>query len=203
MAPNTQTVKARIFQLMRGGQTMTRQEIAGVLSMSMPTALQYVTELMEAGILEECGTTQSNGGRKAKVLRLRREAGQAVGINIGAHHVEFVVTDLLGNLRQAGSAHLAFQDTPEWYAQLRGALLDFLEAHQIDPNQVLGGGVSFPGIIDGQGEQMIRSHILGLSTWGWTVFGRYCPFPLSLLTTPTAPASLSEVPRRTAMSTFL
>ena len=51
-AAMTQTVQERIFQLMRGGQTMTRQDIAEELSLSMPTVLQYVTQLIEAGILE-------------------------------------------------------------------------------------------------------------------------------------------------------
>ena len=61
MVQITQTVPSRIFQLLRSGQELTRQEISGTLSLSMPTTLQYVTELMEAGILEERGTAQSNG----------------------------------------------------------------------------------------------------------------------------------------------
>lgn len=41
---------------------MTRQDIAEKLSLSMPTVLQHVTQLIETGILEEWGTAQSNGG---------------------------------------------------------------------------------------------------------------------------------------------
>lgn len=177
MAFPTQTVKKRILQLLRGGQTLTRQEIAGTLSLSMPTTLQHVTELIEAGILEECGVAQSNGGRKAKMLRLCPDAGFAVGVNVGVHHVEFVVIDLPGNLRQAGSTHLAFRDDPEWYTQFQGMLLDFLDAHQISLSQILGGGISFPGIIDGQEEQVIRSHILGLSHMRLDRFRKVLPFP--------------------------
>ena len=177
MTSTTQTVKNRVLQLLRTGRVMTRQEIAGTLSLSMPTTLQHVTELMEAGILEECGAAQSNGGRKAKMLRLRPEAGQVVGVNIGVHHADFVVTDLLGNLQRAGSTHSAFQDDPEWYAEFQGTLLDFLAECKLDPRRVLGGGVSFPGIIDGHGEQVIRSHILGLSHMGLDRFQKALPFP--------------------------
>lgn len=172
-----QTVQERIFQLMRRGQTMTRQDIAEKLSLSMPTVLQHVTRLIEAGILEEWGTAQSNGGRKAKMLRLRPEAGYALGVNIGIRLIEFVTTDLLGNLRQSGSISLPFRDEPDWYAQFQGALLDFFSQNQIDPNQILGAGVSFPGIIDSQRNQVARSHILGVEHMGLERFEKALPCP--------------------------
>ncbi len=154
---------------------MTRQEIAEVLDLSMPTTLQNVTGMIDAGFLEECGAAQSSGGRKAKKLRLHRDAGQVVGIDIGVHHVEFVTADLAGTLRQDGSAPLAFRDEPEWYARFGNALSEFFKEHGI--GQVLGGGVSFPGIIDGDGSQVIRSHILGLSHMGLERFRKVLPFP--------------------------
>ena len=177
MAQITQSAPERIFQLLRSGQELTRQDIAGKLSLSMPTTLQYVTRLIEAGILEECGAAQSSGGRKAKILRLCPEAGHAVGVNIGIRHVELMITDLLGSPRQAGSFSLAFQDDPEWYAQFHDVLIRFLAEHQLDPEQILGGGVSFPGIIDGAGSQINRSHILGLSHMSLDRFQKALPFP--------------------------
>ncbi len=170
-----QTVQERIFQLMRSGQTMTRQEIAEKLSLSMPTVLQNVTRLMEAGILEERGTTQSSGGRKAKMLRLCPEAGYALGINIGVHQIEFVTADLLGNLQQSDSIALSFRDEPDWYAQLQTALQGFFGQYQIDPSRILGAGVSFPGIIDSQRNQIARSHILGIEHMGLERFQKVLP----------------------------
>ena len=172
-----QTVQERIFQLMLGGQSMTRQDIADKLSLSMPTVLQNVTQLMEANILEECGTTRSNGGRKAKTLRLCPEAGQILGINVGIRQVEFVTTDLLGNLRQSDSVMLPFQDEPDWYTQFQCSLLDFFEQYQVDSSQILGAGVSFPGIIDSQRNQVVRSHILGVEYMGLERFQKALPCP--------------------------
>lgn len=162
---------------MRGGQTMTRQDIAEELSLSMPTVLQNVTQLIETNILEECGTTQSNGGRKAKMLRLRPEAGYALGINIGIQLIEFVATDLMGNLLQSNSISLPFQDEPHWYIQFQETLLDFFSQYQIDPSQILGAGVSFPGIIDSQRNQVVRSHILEVEHMGLERFQKALPCP--------------------------
>jgi len=172
--PNVQT---RIFQLLRSGQAMTRQEIAEALDLSMPTTLQNVTGLINAGLLEECGAAQSSGGRKAKMLCLRREAGLVVGIDIGVHHVEFVTADLARTLQQADSAPLAFRDEPDWYTQFGDALSGFFQKHGIDSSQILGGGVSFPGIIDGGGSEVIHSHILGVSHMGLERFRKVLPFP--------------------------
>ena len=60
---NKQT-QARIFHLLLAEQSLTRQEIAETLHLSMPTALQNITELLQRGLLEECGVIQSTGGRK-------------------------------------------------------------------------------------------------------------------------------------------
>lgn len=173
----TQTVQERIFQLMRRGQAMTRQDIAEKLSLSMPTVLQHVTQLIAAGILEEWGTAQSNGGRKAKMLRLRQEASYALGINIGIRLIEFVTTDLLGNPRQSGSISLPFRDEPDWYSQFQRALMDFFGQYQIDSSQILGAGVSFPGIIDSQRNQAVRSHILRIEHMGLERFEKALPCP--------------------------
>ncbi len=174
----TQTVQVRIFRLMLSGQTMTRQDIAEKLSLSMPTVLQNVTHLIDANILEECGTTRSSGGRKAKMLRLCPEAGQLLGINVGIRQVEFVTTDLLGNLRQSDSVMLPFRDEPDWYTQFQCALLDFFEKYQVDSSQILGAGVSFPGIIDSQRNQVVRSHILGVEHMGLERFQKALTCPV-------------------------
>ena len=76
---NKQT-QARIFHLLLAEQSLTRQEIAETLHLSMPTALQNITELLQRGLLEECGVIQSTGGRKAKKICVRAQAGKTIGI---------------------------------------------------------------------------------------------------------------------------
>ena len=177
MAQSSQAVRQRVFRLLRGGQELTRQEIAAALSLSMPTTLQSVTELAEEGILEECGAVNSSGGRRAKKIRLRPQAGQAVGIHISARQVELVVTDLLGGLQQNAVIPLPFRDQPDWYLRLQQVLLLFLNQNRINPRQILGVGVSFPGIIDNNGGQIVQSHALGLEHTGLERFRKALPFP--------------------------
>ncbi|MDE7242969.1 MAG: ROK family transcriptional regulator [Oscillospiraceae bacterium] len=169
------TVKERVFRLLRTKRELTRQEIAAELSLSMPTTLQNVAELAEAGIIEECGAAESVSGRKAKKIRLRPQAGFSAGINIALHQVEFVVTDLLGQIRRSGTVPLVFRDETDWYTQLKDALTAFLQGIE----NVLCAGLSFPGIIDSQAGQIIQSHIFGLSHVGLDRFQRSIPYPLA------------------------
>lgn len=169
------TVKERIFRLLLAKRELTRQEIAASLSLSMPTTLQNVTELTEGSILEECGAVGAASGRKAKKLRLRPLAGCTVGVNIALHRVEFVLADLLGQVRHSESVPLRFCDELDWYWRLQNALTDFLQGTE----NILGAGLSFPGIINTQANQIVRSHIFGLSHVGLERFQKSIPFPLT------------------------
>lgn len=139
----------------------------------MPTTLQNVTDLLEIGVLRECGSAESNGGRKAQRLCLNENAGCALGVNIAVHHAEFAVMDLCGNIKGVRTVVLPFQDTPEWYEQFRNALKQFLR--DTAPAPLLGAGVSFPGTTDGS--EILYSHIFGLTHMGLERFRRCFPCP--------------------------
>ena len=114
--------KDRIFELLCVKHVLTRQDIAAELGLSMPTTLQNVTDLLEIGVLRECGSAESNGGRKAQRLCLNGNAGWAIGVDIAVHHTEFAVMDLCGNVQGIRVIALPFQDDPEWYEKFRKAL---------------------------------------------------------------------------------
>ncbi len=163
----------RIFDLLRTERELTRQDIAARLALSMPTTLQNVTGLLEAGILEESGAARSNGGRKARKLRLRADAGWVLGIDAAVHQTVLAGADLLGEVRCSRVLPLPFEDTPGWYGALHKALAGFVKEEI--PAPVLGAGVSFPGTLDSP--DSVSSHIFGLSHMGLERFRRCIPFP--------------------------
>lgn len=166
----------RIFSLLRTETELTKQEIAAQLHLSMPTALQNINRMLEAGFLEECGETASTGGRRAKKLRLKKDAGYGVGINIALHRIELAVTDLLGETLRFADFPVVFEDTPDCYEEIGARLDEFLA--DIDRSRVLGAGVAFPGIIDAEAEMVVRSHIFGLEHVRLDRFQKNIPFPL-------------------------
>lgn len=168
----------RIIHLLREERTLTKQDIARRLKLSMPTALQNINELLEYGILEECGSLESTGGRKAKKLCLRRDAGYGIGIDVALRQVELVVTDLLGEIIAQESLPQPFHDTPDWYQALSVFLTRFLQEKGIAAETVLCAGLSFPGIVDSESQEIVHSHIFGLQHVSLDRFRRAIPFPL-------------------------
>lgn len=168
----------RILQLLWKEGTLTRQDIAQKLNLSMPTTLQNTNELLEYGILQECGAMESTGGRRAKKLVLNENFGLGLGIDIALQHVELVITNLHGRVMIQDTSPLIFRDEIEWYHAFQQGLHTFLQDNDVETARIIGAGLSFPGIIDGEAEQIIRSHIFQLEHVSLDRFKKCIPFPL-------------------------
>ena len=77
---------------------ISQPELAAKVNNSWPTVLQNVKELMAMGLVQEVGTFESTGGRKARAFAPVRDARLAVGLEITQNHVRAVLVDLSGNL---------------------------------------------------------------------------------------------------------
>ena len=168
----------RILALLRAEGTLTRQDIAGRLHLSMPTTLQNTNELLECGLLRECGAMESTGGRRAKKLALHTEAGLGLGIDIALHHVEIVVTDLVGKVMAQDTFPLIFQDDSAWYQRFAQQIAAFLAEQDIDTQRIIGAGLCFPGIVDDAAGMIVQSHIFQLEHVCLDRFQKSIPFPM-------------------------
>lgn len=179
---NTGTLKqqnqTKILQLLRLRPGLTKQDIASALSLSMPTVLQSINELLDKEILEVCGTNESTGGRKAQRIQLNKNCGFSIGINVSQHHAKFAIVDFTNTPICTYRLPLCFSDEPSFYEQLSSSLSEFLENEKIPSSKVLGVGISFPGIIDSEKNMVTRSHILQLENMSLDRFQNAIPYPL-------------------------
>ena len=79
--------KVKIAKFIRYKGSTSKPEIAAELGISMPTVLQNVKELTEAGIVGEIGEYESTGGRKAKTLSITAAWKMAVGLDLSLIHI--------------------------------------------------------------------------------------------------------------------
>lgn len=77
---------------------ISQMELSQRLSLSWPTVLQNVKELTELGLIQEVGSYESTGGRKAKAYAPVRDARLALGLDITRNHVSVVLMDLSGRM---------------------------------------------------------------------------------------------------------
>lgn len=168
--------KARIAKHILYRGQVSKPELAAELGISMPTILQNVKELIDAGIVEEVGEYESTGGRKAKALSIASRVKFAAGIDITANHISFVLIDLKGEAVGSRRVRRVYENTPEYYADVAGNLKEFIADSGVNPELILGVGVSLPGIIDRNQGKLIRSHILNVADLNLEVLGRLIPY---------------------------
>lgn len=140
----------------------SKPEIAAVLGLSMPTVLQNVKELLERGVVVESGEYESTGGRKAKALSVNARLKYAVGIDITANHISYVMIDLTGKLVEKKRVREVFENTLDYNEKVHQFFLEFIKQSGIEESRNLGVGISLPGIVDKEHETLIISHILKL-----------------------------------------
>jgi len=75
--------KNTLLNLIRLYGPVSRTKLADYISISIPAISNHVTELLEAGIIKEVGSKQSNGGRKAVLLDMNKEYGYTICIDFG------------------------------------------------------------------------------------------------------------------------
>ena len=140
--------KIRIAKFISAQGSTSKAEIAASLHLSMPTTLQNVKELIEAGVVTETGEYESTGGRKAKALSIVRDAAFAVGVDITRNHVALVLVNARKEIVGYERIRKSFANEPAYYDFVKDLVLAFPGKYGVDKEKVTGVGFSLPGIVD-------------------------------------------------------
>lgn len=156
------TKKSKIVRYIFEHRNASKTELTKALSISMPTVLQCTSELLEQGILVEVGEYESTGGRRAKSLALNHNAVYSVGMDITTNRISFVLVNLIGEIVRYTEKKKIFANTMDYYRELTDELNLFIRETSLNEDQILGVGVSLPGILDSEEKILIKSNILKL-----------------------------------------
>lgn len=177
----------RIFRyLCAQTQTVSNPEIAAALSMSLPTVTANTREFIEQGLVRETGELASTGGRRAKALRVAAEAGLALGLDITKNHIGLALADLTGSCLAYERIHFPFAHTADYYRRAERELEAFFarckgRQPELSRGGVKGVGISFPGIVDLDRQEITYSHVLGLHAIPFADVTRYFSGPCRML----------------------
>lgn len=149
-----------IYKLIYDFKGISKQDIAKILNLSLPTISQNLTELKERGLIREDGTFESTGGRKARVICSVDDFKVALGIDITRNHISLVLIDLKGAVLYSRRIRLEFKDEESFYQELAQSIYDFVEESKIQPEKILGLGVSLPAIIGEDGKTITYISVL-------------------------------------------
>ena len=85
-----------ILRLLREAGPCSRADLVRASGMSAPTVTNVVSELLAANLIKPLGEGESSGGRPPDMIRFKSERGCILGVQISAHVLSFLLTDLSG-----------------------------------------------------------------------------------------------------------
>jgi len=147
----------RIAETLRAYGPRTRAELVTLTGLSRPTVSSALIDLIGAGMASETATrstTKPAGGRPPSVVRLTREAGVAVGVDIGRRHVRVAVADLGHTVLGERATRTTFEsdDRPIEVLSLAATLIDQALADlAVRKSDVVGVGLGIPAPITRDG----------------------------------------------------
>ena len=171
--------RIRTLQYILNHRSVSRHEIAADLGFSMPTVLQNVTELIEAGFICESGKYGSTGGRKATVLSIQEGKHCVVGVEVSKQHLCLVMADMSRRILDMVQHELPFQNTLEYYVKLGYLVQRFIDKNKVGAGgayTLMGVGFSLPGILDLNQGMLVKSHTLEVSNVSLLQFSRSIPY---------------------------
>lgn len=175
----------RIYRYVRRNGIVSNPDIAYELKLSLPTVTQNTKELIELGLIKELGALESTGGRKAKALSVAGNAKVAVGLDITRNHIGLLITNLKQEVLKYERIQFPYKKDEEYLQavnkRLNKFLDDYIKENSVNKEDVLGIGISFPGIVDLKKKMITNSHILEVEELSFSEVERFFDYPCVFL----------------------
>lgn len=182
----------RIYKLIYQKGMISKPEIAYRLGISLPTVMQNVKLLQDAGLVEENGVLESTGGRKAVALSCVKNARAAIGVDITKNHISVALVNLDGSIAESVRKKISYQDNLEYAKKLWEIVDCLIEQSKYEVSKILGMGISLPGILSNDRQILLRSHVLQVKNIRCADLAKFCPFP-SVLCNDANAAGIAEM----------
>lgn len=160
--------KNRIFRLIYNSDKISRQEIADQLGLSLPTVNQNLKMLMEDELIEYVGNFTSTGGRRAQAITINNNARKAISVNIKADYINVDVVGLKGQIIYSMAVKAHFSKSSAYIEKLTDAVRHAVDYVGADADDILGVGVTVPGILDDEKQILISAPPLKAKNYDFT-----------------------------------
>jgi len=150
-----------VYRCIHGSDGISRQEIAAQTGLSIPTVTQNLNDLEEKGLITSDGVFESNGGRRARVIRCVENAAFSIGVDITCNHMTVVVLNALGKIVCGGQRErLPYENTEAYYRTVSGRIKTLLKMNRVEEDRILGIGISLPCIVDREKNRVTYGRVI-------------------------------------------
>ena len=173
--------KNRIFRLIYNSDKISRQEIADQLGLSLPTVNQNLKMLMEDGLIEYVGNFTSTGGRRAQAITINNNARKAISMNIKADYINVDVVGLKGQIIYSMAVKAHFSKSSAYIEKLTDAVRHAVDYVGADADDILGVGITVPGILDDEKQILISAPPLKAKNYDFTKLISAIDYPVVVM----------------------
>lgn len=150
----------KVYRYIYENDKVSKQDLVLALGLSLPTISQNLTELFNQGLLRYAGKFESSGGRKPKKISIIRDARMVIGVEIKMEHMNILAIDLKGNPLPSEQLERVFEASESYGKFLAAGIEQYIEKREIEPETILGVGISIPGVLDEDKKHIINAPTL-------------------------------------------
>lgn len=180
--------KTNIYRKFLSGHSLTKQELAGDLQLCIPTVAKNIDQLLEAGLIVQCGSKGNTGGRNAIAYSIVSNARVAMGIEITSNHISIAALDLLGNIIASQQITMPFSNNEAYYCNLGNLFQKLVKDAGLTKNQILGVGIGLPALVDIDRKNILFSKIIDLESNVYQQISANIPYRVELFNDANAAA---------------
>lgn len=173
-------IRNQIYCLIFDKKKISKQEIAAQLKLSLPTVTQYLQSLKDEGLIEYCGTFESTGGRKAKIIQCVENSFFALGLDITRNHLSLVLVNMRGNICFSNRIKLSFHNNAEYFSAVGATIDRFIADNNIDSNKILGVALTLPAIIASDKKTVTYATVIDADSSFYRKIGQYIKLPFKI-----------------------
>ncbi|WP_236975837.1 ROK family protein [Membranihabitans maritimus] len=142
--------KRKIIKHFYFGRSYSSTELSLLLNKSIPFTTGVLGEMVEDGVIEEIGYADSRGGRRPQMYGLKADLLNIVAVSIDQINTNIAMFDLHNEMVHP-KKNIEFKLSNTDYndlVQITNHIENYIENTGIDPDKILGIGISMPGFVD-------------------------------------------------------
>jgi predicted NBD/HSP70 family sugar kinase len=171
--------RRKILNLLSVKRELTRQAISMKTNISIPTVSANIQELIEEGLVEEAGTAESTGGRKALIVRYLPDSKVSFGVEIKTEKVGILLSNLDSKiLFETELVMESFGRINDVMARTSAEIGRIQASLDIPEEKVLGIGFSLPGTVNQKKMALELAPNLGMKDISFKSFEKLFRFPI-------------------------
>jgi len=179
------------------------QDISYDLHLSRPTITSKISDLEAMGMIKKEGQISSDlVGRKAAAYNIVPDYRVSIGVEIQERQFKILTVDLTGSYSLRKVIPLNYDNTEEYVRSVCDHINEYIESLSLRKGQLLGIGISIPGLVSADGSEVTYGRILDCTGLKTSRFQQYLAVPCRFLHDASAAAG-SELWASPELSDFV